>query len=314
MASRRRFELVVTVKMYGDESADATKSRVFVIAGVVGTEAEWLLATREWVRRTRGLPFHATDCESRNPKDSDEQHQANLDLYRDLTIILAKSHLAGFTYALDLQSYREVFPETLVPDWEYYKCLGDLIGAATRTARDFNGDPQENDDVRLEFTFDSRVESNGTAGALYSMLANHPDWKESGIFDTKIVFESGTSEPRLEMADLLAREAMKDLDRRITKSSRPMRRSFAALQATDKFKFIERGREYWDRLREMVQKPEGFELMEEWDRWLLRTGKVQDGKVARTMQNWVLFNTWIDNQPALRKKYDDAPSSGSRGA
>lgn len=46
MASSWRYTLVVTVKMYGDESADETKSRVFAIAGVVGTEDEWLLAER----------------------------------------------------------------------------------------------------------------------------------------------------------------------------------------------------------------------------------------------------------------------------
>lgn len=310
MASRRRFELVVTVKMYGDESADETKGRVFVIAGVVGTENDWLLSTREWLRRTRGLPFHATDCESRNAKNPDRQkHQDDKDLYRDLTIILAKSDLAGFAFALDLQTYHEVFPVTFVPDWAYYKCLADLIGGATRTARKFNDDPTIEDDVRLEFTFDSRLESNGTAGTLYTMMASHPDWKESGIFDTKITFQGGTSEPRLEMGDLLAREAMKDLDRRITKSSRPIRRSFIALQETGKFKFIERGREYWDDLRTMVEKPEALELMEEWDRWLFRTRKAQDGKPARTMQNWILFNAWIDNQDALRTKYDDALSS-----
>ena len=59
---------MVTVKMFGDESADATKSRVFAIAGVVGTEDEWQLAMREWLRCTRGLPFHATDRESRDVK------------------------------------------------------------------------------------------------------------------------------------------------------------------------------------------------------------------------------------------------------
>lgn len=195
------------------------------------------------------------------------------------------------------------------PDWAYYKCLSDVIGEATRTARKFNGDPSKEDDVRLEFTFDSRLESNGTAGTLYSMMANHPDWRDSGIFDTKITFESGRREPRLEMADLLAREAMKELDRQLTNAPRPKRGSRVALEATGKFHFVDRRRKYWDNLKALVEKPEATELMREYDGWLLRTGKVQNGKLIRTMQNWILFNAWIDNQDALRKKYDAALSS-----
>lgn len=90
--------------MYGDESADETKSRVFTIAGVIGTEDEWLLAGREWLRRTRGVPFHATDLESKDVRSEDRQkHKDNLKLYFDLTQILAESYLAGWAYSLDLQ-------------------------------------------------------------------------------------------------------------------------------------------------------------------------------------------------------------------
>ena len=301
--------------MYGDESADETKSRVFTIAGVVGTEAEWLLAGREWLRRTRGIPFHATDVESKDVRDDDRQkHKDNLKLYFDLTQVLAKSHLAGWAFSLDLQDYHAVFPEIPDRDWAYYKCLSDLIGAATRTARKFNGDPKEGDDIRLEFTFDSRLESNGTAGTLYSMMANHPDWRGSGVFDTKIAFESGRREPRLEMGDLLAREAMKELDRQITQAPRPKRGARVALEETGKFHFVDRRRVYWDSLKAMVARPEAAELMLEYERWLVRTGKVQNGKPVHTMQNWILFNAWIDNQDALRKKYDAALSSSAEAS
>ena len=131
--------VIVTLKMYGDESADETKSRVFAMAGVVGSEDEWSLANREWLRRTRGLPFHATDCESVFTNDPDPQkHKDNLQLYEDLTKILAGSYLIGFAVALDLQSYRDLFPDMPNNDWAYYKCLADMIGGAVRTARSFN--------------------------------------------------------------------------------------------------------------------------------------------------------------------------------
>src|SRR2546425_12783756 len=53
----------VTLKVFGDESADETRSRVFAVAGVIGSEAEWQLAMRDWLRRTRGMSFHANECE-----------------------------------------------------------------------------------------------------------------------------------------------------------------------------------------------------------------------------------------------------------
>ena len=130
------------------------------------------------------------------------------------------------------------------------------------------------------------------------------------VLDAKITFESSKREPRLEMGDLLAREAMKELDRVITEAPRPKRGSRKALEDTGKFHFVERRREYWESLRVNVEKPEATELMQEWDRWLDRTGKVQNGQRMYTIQNWILFNAWIDNQDALRKKYDDALSSG----
>jgi hypothetical protein len=94
--------------MYGDESADETKTRVFAVAGVLGTEDEWQLAMREWLRRTRGLPFHAKECESNYGKDK-QQHDNDLALYKDLTEILAASYLVGFAVALDLQNQAEFF-------------------------------------------------------------------------------------------------------------------------------------------------------------------------------------------------------------
>lgn len=125
------------LKGFGDESADSKQERVFAVAAVFGTEDEWALAIRDWLRRTRGLPFHATDCEA----VQGEERQASLDLYRDLTQILVKSHLVGFAVALDMASYREFFPDVFVPDWGYFKALSDVIGSVTRTAKTFNGQP-----------------------------------------------------------------------------------------------------------------------------------------------------------------------------
>jgi hypothetical protein len=293
--------------MYGDESADETKSRAFAVAGVVGSDDEWAPAIRAWLRRTRGLPFHANHCESEFAHHPDTQkHKDNLKLYKDLTTILVESDLAGFAVALDLESHRAMFPE-VERDFAYFKALADLIGSSAGTAKRINEDRTLDWDVRLEYTFDSRLESDGTASILYTMLSNEPEWAGTGIFDTGIKFEGG-DEPRLEMADLLARESMKELDRKITNSTRPMRRSRQALEHSGKFKFLERRRDYWERLRAVVQK-DGAAVIADFARWLIDTGRIQNGRPADTMANWFLYNAWLYNRDAVTTKRR-ASSSG----
>ena len=176
-----------------------------------------------------------------------------------------------------------------------------MIGSAAETADRFNERPNEPDDVRLEFTFDSRLESNGAAGTLYRTMANLPEWVETGIFDTKIVFEGG-QEPRLEMADLLAREAMKELKRKITNTPRPTRRSRLELDETKKFKFVEHDRAYCERWRAMVDHPESHCTLKDYHQWLSDTGRVQNGRLHDNPTNRFLFFTWLGNRDALRKK------------
>jgi hypothetical protein len=64
---------------------------------------------------------------------------------------------------------------------------------------------------------------------------------KTDIVDTKVSFEGGPS-PRLEMADLFARESMKALDRTITTARPKPRASYLALDGTGHFKFIEQDR------------------------------------------------------------------------
>ena len=106
-------------------------------------------------------------------------------------------------------------------------------------------------------------------------------------------------EPRLEMADLLARESMKELDRKITQPRRNARGAWRALDETGKFHFVERGREYWERLREMVARPESAQLMDDWNQWLTMTGRIQNGRPHENMSNWIFFNAWLDKGAIL---------------
>src|SRR5436309_3326055 len=100
---RGQVDPVFTLKLYGDESADETRSRVFTVAGVFGTDDEWALAIRQWLRHTRGLKFHAKECESAYGKTV-EQREIDGARYKQLTITLAESYLVGMAISLDLAS------------------------------------------------------------------------------------------------------------------------------------------------------------------------------------------------------------------
>jgi hypothetical protein len=273
--------------MYGDESADEKRVRVFAVGGVVGSEEDWCAAERLWSERTAGKPFHGNVIESEYVNDPDPQkHTDNLALYKDLTQLLAGGELVGFAVALDLISFRELFPDVL-QDVAYYKCFSDLIAAGAKTAASFNALPHENVDVRLEFTFDSRIESNGTAGALYNTLRNEPEWADAGILATNVAFEGGPN-PRLEMGDLLAREAMKELDRRLTNARPTPRRSWEALENArcdhiKKFHFINHDRAYCERWRASVDGLPARELMGSYRRWLADTKRNQDTMTDRAV-------------------------------
>jgi len=288
---------VVTLKGFGDESADERQERVFAVAAVFGTEKEWGLTIREWLRRTRGMPFHATDCEA----DHGETRQASLDLYRDLAQVAANGHLAGFAVALNLKSYAEIIGPG-PSDWAYFKALADVVGAAANAAQNFNALAGK-ENVDLEFTFDSRLQSDGIAGTMYTALANEPESRDSGILGTKISFEGGAGKsPRLEIADMFAHEAMKELDRRITGIPPRVRLSYRALQGSGKFRFLERDRDYWELMKKDVQKPESMALMVEFDQWLISKGKRGLAGGMPTPNDWFRFMAWHDNRDEIARR------------
>ena len=164
----------------------------------------------------------------------------------------------------------------------------------------------------LEFAFDSRLESNGAAGILYTALRGQPEW-DPNILGASLSFPSG--EPRLEVADLLAREAMKELDRKIT-NARPMRRkSRQVLDVTGKFHFIEHDRAYCERWREMVARPEAIAERDAYAQWLRETGRVQNGRLHDNVANRAMYLAWSDarqvvHEPLKRTAADEIGGVG----
>lgn len=212
--------------VYGDESADETKERVFAVGGVIGREDDWAALEGKWRGRTGGVPFHANDCESDQGDFKGRLHSENLALYRDLATILAESgNIGGWAFAIDLKANREAFPDS--PDLSYYKGFLEVIYAMKNCAA--------NNSETVRFIFDMRQESEHNAGMLYGMFAELPELKQ--YVADEISFVSSKDNARVQVADLFTREAMKALDNTLAPigKRRNPRKSWKALYNTGRF-------------------------------------------------------------------------------
>jgi hypothetical protein len=183
----------------------------------------WAETQAKWTARTGPIPFHANDCDSDHGNYAGNSHEANKNLYRDLTIILVESNLAGWAFAMDLAARNRVFPNA--PPIIYYRCLIEVVQAMRNCAA--------NNRETVRFIFDKRRESEYNTGLLYAMLTEEPEWNKY-IFP-EISFVSSREEPGLQIADLFSREAMKTWDNRFGPVKRPVRKSWTALRQTGRF-------------------------------------------------------------------------------
>lgn len=221
---RKSQSVGVMLFVNGDESMDETNQRVCAVAGLIGWDEQWTALEWKWVNRTNGIPFHANDCDSDQGDYGSRPHWENKALYRDLTILLADSGLAGYGQAIDLSARSAIFPES--EDISYYTAFQRVIMAMKNFAS-HAGD-------MAELTFDMRLESAHNAGFLYGCLReSEPDWMVH--LASKISFEFAKDNPRIQVADLLAREAMKALDNQVGPVKRKIRKSWQALLDTHRF-------------------------------------------------------------------------------
>jgi hypothetical protein len=211
------------LSVFGDESSDETKQRVFAVAGVIGTDDDWNKLESKWIERNGGVPFHASDCESDQGNYKGRPHHENKDLYRDLSIMLAESGLGGWGLAINLIAQRRVFPDA--PDISYYKGFTAVLARMRNCAA--------NNKEIAKFTFDMRLESEHNAGLLYDMFRMMPEYQEHTF--SEIAFISSRDHPKVQVADLFARETMKTLDNQIGPVKREPRKPWKALFNTGRF-------------------------------------------------------------------------------
>jgi len=212
---------------FGDESSDETHKRVFAIAALFGNQEQWDALEAKWRKRTGGVDFHATECDSDQGTYKTFAHRDNKNLYKDLTILLAESKLLGYGVALDLISQEKYLGE-LLPESPYYKCFGEVVIHFAHIA--FLSVPQE----QVRFIFDRRLETQYNSTFLYDYMAKLSEWGDHTFVDDKIHFAS-RDVVGIQAADLWAREVMKHLDNQIGPKKRDTRQSLKALRNSKRF-------------------------------------------------------------------------------
>jgi hypothetical protein len=273
----------MVLSVFGDESADETKQRVFAVSGLFGLESEWQAVEDAWTDLTKGEVFHAADWEYAKRRDE----------YKALTQVLASGQVGGVVYAVDLVAFQQVFPGTM-RESAYMKGFTRVVIDIASNAERFNASQLEPPFTKIEYTFDNRPETEFSAARAYGSFMNEPDWTAASLLADKVSFQCRTN-PRIQMADLVAREGMKDLDRRVGPVAFSERQSKIALESSGRFKFFGLGREHFEAERSQHSHLEKDGVSEEaYHRWLLKK-RAQD-----TWDNKVRFLEYVDAKSRSR--------------
>lgn len=272
------------LSVFGDDSADETKQRVFAIGAVIAPESVWEKLESRWIDRTKGIPFHATDCDSDKGQYANTSHQENKALYKDLITILAESEARGFGAAVDLAGHREFFPGVL-QEMDYHFCFIRVVNFLTR----YVGERYPH---TVKFSFDNRIETNFNAALIYSQAMQDETFPYRQHMHDEVSFLCSTKNPRIQIGDLFAREIMKHLDNMVGPVKRPERKSMSALIATNRFGGDFYTRDYFEsKLKRWpeIQNKAGF-TQEDYLNWLIKRN-MQDNITNRFM-----FTAWLDAQ------------------
>lgn len=260
-------KIALVLTAFGDESYDEHGTRVFAVAALVGSAEDWKVVTDRWQERTDGRIFHAADCEADRGGFAEQSHRENLQLYADLTRIIAGSELRGAGVAMDLKGYNEYFPDP-VAELPYFICFWNVVVYFTKLASKWS--------EKVHFAFDHRKQIHYNAAELYRYMASLEEWEHHVCLDSDISFVSReTSE--VQIADLLARETMKHLDNQIGPVRRPTRKSMNALVDTHRFNFLFLTEGYFRALRE---KTEQLPVQAQYHEWAERKN-LQDNFSSR---------------------------------
>lgn len=193
---------------YGDESADDKGKSVFAAAAIFGRQDDWDALSKAWFERTHGVDFHAANCESDRGDFKQTSHAENLKLYRDLTEMLCGTKLIGHAIAISLKAHLEHFPGSLSHS-PYLLCFAHVVMECAQLGQ------VSIPSGKVRFTFDRNLNNQGTAGHMYECFTQL-EWARSHEYlEGAVEFAPHQGNAPIQAADLLAREAMKCLEREI---------------------------------------------------------------------------------------------------
>jgi hypothetical protein len=229
--------------VFGDESADEKKERIFAVAGIMGTQEEWDKLAPRWLERTGGVPYHAADCESGYGDFKNLSPKERLRLHADLVRMLAPTKLVGFGVAMNIKAHKEVTGVD-IDNIQYQNCfLKVVLYFAVKAS--IHIPPQ-----KAKFIFDTNSETEASSIVLYDYMRNTDDFKFSENLFHEIAFAPHESHVGLQAADIVARETMKYFDNSFGRQRiRPERRSMTLLRSTKRYQFEYLDRREWENVK-----------------------------------------------------------------
>jgi hypothetical protein len=216
----------VVLSVFGDESSDETKQRVFVVGGLLGDTQQWDGLAPKWNETTGGRIFHAAECESGYGDFRGLSEETRHRLHRDLTRVLAESGLIGWGAAIDLKAATANFPEML-PHQPRFSCFVRVIQHFASVGSQCI--PRDS----LEFTFDQHPETQYNSGLLYNYMAT--EWTDEPAFLAEKISFASRKYVGIQAADLWAREMMKRFDSFIRDDRSTPRLQWQMLRETNRF-------------------------------------------------------------------------------
>jgi len=203
--ARKKRILIKMLAIYGDDSTDGNKVRVYAFAGVAGTQEEWDYFSIDWLTRTEGIPFHATDCEAGKGAYEKMPYEERMKLSRDLTRMLVGSKLFGCGTAIDLKAFRHHFKQTSKDDGYFYCFLPVVVHFFYQTR--FSVPPR-----KAQFSFDQNPNTRGNAAYLYDKyLSKHKEYADmQSLIDKDMAFADSDS-VGIQVADLFVYEVMREM-------------------------------------------------------------------------------------------------------
>ena len=225
MLAATRLDILV-LSVFGDESHDETKQRVFAVGGLLGDDNQWELFRNKWRERTGRRVFHAADCEAQQGDFADMSESECQRLYSDLTLLLSESYLIGWGAAVDLAAAKREFPKAF-RNQAYYSCFLRTVYHLADQAHIFVPIDE------IQFIFDQNREVQYNAGLLYQYVVEANSWREPFLAET-IAFKTRKN-IGIQAADLWVRELMKRFDSWVFDNRSMQRRPWQILRSTNRF-------------------------------------------------------------------------------